>query len=73
MLQSDQWCDAGNNVWHGMHLQGGQKCGESNNFWEYYEEDIARVVALNSTCFRLSLGAAHIPLSHQSSHSSTSL
>ena len=45
-------------------LQGGQKCGESNNFWEYYEEDIARVVALNSTCFRLSLGAACTPSSH---------
>lgn len=40
-------------------MQGGQKCGASSNFWEYYEEDIARVVSLNSTVFRLSLGAAH--------------
>ena len=38
--------------------QGGQKCGESNNFWDFYEDDIARVVALNSTVFRLSLGAS---------------
>lgn len=36
--------------------QGGQKCGQSNNFWEYYEDDIKRVVSLQSTCFRLSLG-----------------
>ena len=39
-----------------MHLQGGQKCGVSSNFWEHYEADIARVVSLNSTVFRLSLG-----------------
>lgn len=38
-------------------LQRGQKCDNSNNFWEYYEEDIARVVSLKATVFRLSLGA----------------
>ena len=38
-------------------LQRGQKCGQSNNFWENYEEDIARVVSLNASVFRLSLGA----------------
>ncbi|KAK9917329.1 hypothetical protein WJX75_003166 [Coccomyxa subellipsoidea] len=36
-------------------IEGGQKCGQSNNFWEYYEDDIKRVVSLQSTCFRLSL------------------
>ena len=39
-------------------LQRGQKCEQSNNFWENYEEDIARVASLRSTVFRLSLGAA---------------
>ena len=38
-------------------VQRGQKCEQSNNFWENYEEDIARVVSLNATVFRLSLGA----------------
>ena len=38
-------------------LQGGDRCGKSTNFWEYYEADIERAVSLNSTCFRLSLGA----------------
>ena len=38
---------------------GGQKCEQSNNFWENYEEDIARVASLRSTVFRLSLGAAN--------------
>ena len=37
-------------------MQGGDRCGKSTNFWEYYEDDIARAVSLNSTCFRLSLG-----------------
>lgn len=37
-------------------VQGGDRCGKSTNFWEYYEDDIARAVSLNSTCFRLSLG-----------------
>ena len=40
-------------------LQRGQKCEQSNNFWENYEEDIARVASLRSTVFRLSLGAAN--------------
>ena len=38
-------------------MQRGQKCGQSNNFWENYEDDIARVVSLKATVFRLSLGA----------------
>ena len=42
-------------------LQRGQKCGQSNNFWENYEEDIARVVSLNASVFRLSLGEADLP------------
>lgn len=43
-------------------LQGGDRCGKSTNFWEYYEADIERAVSLNSTCFRLSLGAPPLPV-----------
>ncbi len=51
----------------GLCCQGGQKCGKSNNFWDYYEDDIKRVVSLQSTCFRLSLGRCLIS-SRQVSH-----
>ena len=36
-------------------LQGNDRCGKSSDFWNNYEADIARVAALNSNCFRLSL------------------
>ena len=57
-------------------MQGGDRCGKSTNFWEYYEDDIARAVSLNSTCFRLSLGeplgllepSALIPLQGEASY-----
>ncbi len=39
----------------GLLLQGGGRCGKSSDFWNNYEADIARVAALNSNSFRLSL------------------
>lgn len=36
-------------IWHG------EKCGESCDFWNRYEEDLERARALGSNCFRLSL------------------
>jgi len=36
-------------------IRGGGRCGKSSDFWNNYEADIARVAALNSNSFRLSL------------------
>lgn len=36
-------------------MQGGDRCGQSCDFWNNYEADIARAASLNSNCFRLSL------------------
>ena len=36
-------------------LQGGQRAGSSNDFWNRYKEDLALAKALNCTFFRFSL------------------
>lgn len=41
--------------WLPNHIEGGARCGKSNNFWELYEEDIQRAAQLNIKFFRLSL------------------
>mmetsp|Transcript_17931 Transcript_17931/g.53969 ORF Transcript_17931/g.53969 Transcript_17931/m.53969 type:complete len:526 (+) Transcript_17931:343-1920(+) len=42
-------------TWIFNNIANGDKCGNSNDFWNLYEEDIERAAALNVKFFRLSI------------------
>ncbi|PSC70754.1 glycoside hydrolase [Micractinium conductrix] len=43
-------------TWLGMStIDNGDRCGESSDFWNRYEEDLTRAAQLGSNCFRISL------------------
>eukprot|EP00889_Picochlorum_renovo_P002121 jgi/Picre1/29151/NNA_004544.t1 len=49
------WNDTWKTMFGRTKIAGGQTCGESNDFWNLYKEDIDRAAEMGSNAFRLSL------------------
>ncbi|KAI8104603.1 hypothetical protein M9434_003157 [Picochlorum sp. BPE23] len=49
------WNDTWKTMFGRTKIAGGRTCGESNDFWNLYKEDIDRAAEMGSNAFRLSL------------------